>query len=195
MHLQKIILSAERMSILIKDILNFSSLNREINFIPTNLNNVLSNVLEDIDLTIEQKNARIEFETLPTIDAFPLQINQLFFNLIINALKFTLQDIAPVITIKVRVLTETELVQHPHLNKKVRYYKIVFADNGIGFSPEFSKQIFGLFKRLYNQQLYPGSGIGLALCNKIVINHHGEIFAHSSEGKGASFHIILPEAQ
>jgi light-regulated signal transduction histidine kinase (bacteriophytochrome) len=81
------------------------------------------------------------------------------------------------------------------LQPQLRYYEIIFNDNGIGFNDEYSEQIFGLFKRLNDKQFYPGSGIGLALCKKVVENHRGEIIAQGKENEGASFLVYLPEKQ
>lgn len=190
-HLGKIINSAERMSVLIKDVLAFSSLKKEEQFIVTDLNKTLHSVLQDLDLLISQKNAVVEAEHLPTIEAIPLQMNQLFYNLINNSLKFSKDNVHPTIKILCRQLTENE--KPPNLPKNKAYFEIVFTDNGIGFNQEYSEQIFGLFKRLNDRQLYQGSGIGLALCKKVVHNHNGEIIAKGKEDEGASFYVYLPE--
>ena len=192
-QLKKILNSAERMSVLIKDILSFSSLKKEDLYVPTDLNKILAAVLQDLDLMITQKKAIIEHESLPTIDAIPLQINQLFYNLINNSLKFAKQDKNLVLKIYCRQIKENEKL--PSLNKNVPYYEIVFDDNGIGFNQDYAEQIFGLFKRLNDKQSYPGSGIGLALCKKVVANHHGEILAKGKDKEGAAFYIYLPEKQ
>ena len=92
-------------------------------------------------------------------------------------------------------MEEKEKVKHNSFLNNTRYYEIVFRDNGIGFLEEYADQIFGLFKRLNDKQFYPGSGIGLALCKKVVDNHHGEIEAKGAEGKGAEFYVYLPETQ
>ena len=191
--LGKIMNSADRMSTLIKDILSFSSLKKQTDFVPVNLSDVLNTVLSDLDLLITQKNAIIHSENLPTIEAIPLQMTQLFYNLISNSLKFAREDKAPFIAISCRLVPKTE--RRPSLAKPGHYYEIVIADNGIGFNMEHSEQIFGLFKTLNNKQLYSGSGIGLSLCRKVVENHSGEIFANGKEMEGASFYIYLPEKQ
>jgi PAS domain S-box-containing protein len=192
-QLKKIMNSAERMSILIKDILSFSSLKKEELFVSTDLNKILTAVLQDLDLMIIQKKAIIEHESLPTIDAIPLQINQLFYNLINNSLKFAKKDKNLVLKISCRQIKENEKL--PSLRKNIPYYEIVFDDNGIGFNQDYAEQIFGLFKRLNDKQSYPGSGIGLALCKKVVANHHGEILARGKDKEGACFYIYLPEKQ
>ena len=194
-HLEKMIDSAERMSILITDILGFSGLKREQGFVETDLNEILRNVLEDLDLLIQEKQAVIHYDTLPILEAIPLQMNQLFYNLLNNALKFSLPDVAPSITISCRILTEDEPDSFEINDKKVPFCELVFSDNGMGFRQEYAEQIFGLFKRLNNKVEFPGSGIGLSLCRKVVTNHNGKIVARSNENQGASFYIILPLIQ
>lgn len=189
--LDKIMNAADRMSWLIKDILSYSSLKKTSEFIPVNLNEIVKSVREDVDLLITQKNAVIECEVLPTIEAVPLQMTQLFYNLLTNSLKFAKEDERPLIKISCRPVTSAQ--KKPSFSTGTPYYEIVLSDNGIGFNQENADQIFGLFKRLNNRQLYPGTGIGLSLCKKVVENHNGEIYAEGKVGDGASFHIILPE--
>jgi two-component system CheB/CheR fusion protein len=129
---------------------------------------------------------------LPTIDAIPLQMNQLFYNLINNSLKFTKENVPPIIKITCRKLNEEEKKEEGLIDNIV-YYEIIIKDNGIGFSQEYSEQIFGLFKRLNDKNYFPGSGIGLALCKKVMLNHNGVIHAEGKENEGAEFHLILPE--
>jgi PAS domain S-box-containing protein len=191
--LDKIMNSAERMSSLIKDILSFSSLKKQSDFVPVDLNEIVKSVQQDLDLLITQKKASIQSENLPTIEAIPLQMTQLFYNLINNSLKFAKDNKPPLIKISCRVVNGEE--KKPSQAKQVRYYEIVLSDNGIGFGTEHSQQIFNLFKRLNHRQLYSGSGIGLSLCKKVVENHNGEIIAKGKENEGAAFHILLPEKQ
>ncbi|MGZ3848194.1 MAG: ATP-binding protein [Flavisolibacter sp.] len=194
MHLGKIMSAAERMSILIKDVLSFSSMRREDLFAETDLNLILRNVLTDLDLSISQKGAQIQSERLPTIEAIPLQMTQLFYNLISNSLKFAGSHQRPEINITSSTVSEGKK-QELGLSGEGSYMEMVFSDNGIGFSQDYAEQIFGLFKRLNNRQNYPGSGIGLALCRKVVDNHNGLLFAKARENAGASFYIYLPERQ
>jgi two-component system CheB/CheR fusion protein len=194
-HLEKMIEAAERMSTLITDILGFSSLKREQRFTETDLNPIMENVLQDLDLLIQQKKAVIQHDTLPIIEAIPLQMNQLFYNLLNNALKFSIPGKPSVINISCRILTENELAIYEISDNQSAYCEIIFSDNGMGFKQEYSEQIFGLFKRLNNKLEFPGSGIGLSLCRKVVANHNGKIIAKSNENEGASFYIILPLAQ
>jgi light-regulated signal transduction histidine kinase (bacteriophytochrome) len=193
-QLNKIMAAAERMSLLISDILSFSSIRKEEKYVPTDLNAVFNAVLADFDLSLTQKNATVDKGVLPVIDAIPLQMNQLFYNMLNNSFKFARQEQRLIIRITSREVTEEEK-KNLQLNSGPRYYQIVFSDNGIGFSQEYAAQIFGLFKRLNDRQHYPGSGIGLALCKKVVDNHNGLIYAEGVENGGASFFIYLPEKQ
>ena len=194
--LNKISLSAERMSVLIEDVLNFSRiLDSQGVYKKIDLNEILVNVINDFDLMIRQKKAVITHDHLPAIDAIPLQINQLFYNLLSNALKFSKADTDPIIRIISRMLPSAEIQRHPALKAEVPYCEIIFRDNGIGFDKQFSKQVFLIFQRLNPREHFEGTGIGLALCKKIVINHHGEIYAESKKGEEAQFHIILPLQQ
>jgi PAS domain S-box-containing protein len=190
-YFDKIISSTERMTGLIKDVLDYSRIsNLDEKFVKTDLNRVMRDVTSDFDLLITEKNAAIECRSLPEIEAIPLQMHQLFGNLMSNALKFTIKGISPRINISSRNLTLEESAHMP--DPGLAYCEIVFSDNGIGFQQEYSEQIFVIFQRLNERHKFSGTGIGLALCRKIASMHKGEIFAVSSENEGASFHVILP---
>jgi two-component system CheB/CheR fusion protein len=190
---EKINNSSERMSTLIKELLNFSKvLHSEVVFEQTDLDHVLTKVISDFDLLIAEKKAVITREPLPVIDAIPLQIHQLFYNLISNAIKFSKKGIAPVITITSKMLKVEEMAKFANINPKYAYFEIGIKDSGIGFDQQLEDQLFLVFTRLHSQEKYAGTGIGLALCKKIVTNHHGEISAISKENEGALFRIILP---
>lgn len=194
LYLNKVILSAQRMSALIKGVLNYSRLSKiEEAFSMVDLNQVISHVLSDFELLIDEKKAIIHCHDLPVIEGIPLQLNQLFFNLIGNALKFS--DNTPVITIDCESLTATEssaLLQYP---TRLDHVHIRVKDNGIGFDPQYADRVFTIFQRLTNGKSYGGTGIGLALCRKIVTNHEGMIKAESELQKGSTFHIYLPVNQ
>lgn len=194
-HLTRIVNAAARMSNLIKDVLTFSSIKQEEAFVETDLKGIVQKVLRDLDLLIAQKGARIEVEPLPTIEAVPVQMTQLFYNLINNALKFSHPDRPPQILIKVIKLSDDTISDHRELNPLLSYYEITCADNGIGFDQKVADQVFGLFRRLGDRHEYPGSGIGLALCKKVVLNHQGVILAEGKQGEGAVFRMFLPERQ
>jgi PAS domain S-box-containing protein len=191
--LEKISASAGRMRALINNLLDYSRLSdTQTPFEPTDLNKVLSQVLSDFEVDIAQKNASIRAEHLATIDAVPLQMTQLFINLLGNALKFTRKDRPPVITITGSNLTEKKKARFPALAPGRDYYEIVFSDNGIGFDQAHAGKIFTLFQRLNHNGDYSGHGIGLALCSKVVSYHQGIIRAESNVNEGASFTVILP---
>jgi len=193
-QLDKIMNAAARMSVLIKDILSFSSMKKEEVFVETDLNKTLANVLLDLDLFISQKEAVVESSSLPVVNAIPLQMSQLFYNLINNSLKFAKENEQPVIRITCKEIDDQRKRELELLTDTI-YYEIIFSDNGIGFSQEYADQIFGLFKRLNDRQFYPGSGIGLSICKKVVDNHNGKIFATGKENEGARFFIYLPKEQ
>ncbi len=190
-YLEKMISASNRMRILIDDVLTLSKLSKsEFSVTPVNLNAILNEILDDLDINIKEKNARICIEGLTEINAVPGQMRQLFQNLIINALKFNNKD-QPVVIIKQQKLTAAH-VQELNINA-ADYINIEVSDNGIGFDEKFGDKIFGLFQRL-NGNIYDGTGIGLAICKKIVDNHNGFIIARSKPGEGAVFSIVLPVA-
>lgn len=195
-YLNKITTSASRMSNLIRDLLNFSQLDSvEESFVATNLNHIAEKVKEDFEILINQKSANIVIGHLGTIEANPLQMNQLLYNLLGNALKFSKQDESPRIEVTSRVIPNEELDEFEGLNKKWSYRELIVSDQGIGFDQQFAKQVFVIFQRLNGNGKFEGTGIGLALCKKIVDHHNGEIFAISRSGEGSAFHIILPESR
>jgi two-component system CheB/CheR fusion protein len=195
-YLNKIQAASSRMRTLIQDLLNYSRLlQHEKLFSTTDLNETVRNILSDFELLIQEKKAKITIDHLPFVDAIPLQMNQLFYNLVSNALKFSKVDVPPDINIISRTLSEKEVEKYPSFNPSIPYVEIIFKDNGIGFEQQYAKQIFTIFQRLHDKETYIGTGIGLALCKKIIENHHGEIFSNSKENEGAFFHVILPLIQ
>jgi two-component system CheB/CheR fusion protein len=163
--------------------------------VQTDLNETLKNILNDFELLVHEKKAKIKFDELPIIEAIPLQMDQLFYNLIGNSLKFSRENVPLVITITSRNLSKKEIKKYPALKPSIAYVEIIFKDNGIGFAQKYSEKIFTIFQRLHNKDTFIGTGIGLALTKKITENHHGVIFADAKESIGASFHIILPFKQ
>ena len=191
--LDKITQSAMRMTNLISDLLEFSRIDAwEHLLVETNLNTILENIRVDFEMLIDEKNATLDIGHLGLIEAVPLQMNQLFYNLVGNALKFTRPGVPPLIRISSRILAREEVLAYHQLNARWAHCEIIVSDNGIGFDQNFSTQIFTIFQRLHGRSEFEGTGIGLALCKKIVENHDGEIFAHAKEGAGSSFHVILP---
>jgi two-component system CheB/CheR fusion protein len=195
--INKINVAADRMSQLITEVRQYSRVVYTPRvFKQVDLDVILKNVLSDLELRIIETKATIQYpERLPVIDALPLQVNQLFYNLLTNALKFYREPSSPVVTIAFRSLEQGELVKFPHLDKDLPHVEIRFSDEGIGFEQQFADQIFQIFERLHPADQFDGTGIGLALCKKIIENHHGHIYALSNENEGASFIIILPTTQ
>jgi two-component system CheB/CheR fusion protein len=192
-YLHKIEAASNRMTALIKDLLNYSRLfHHENSFSKTDLNDTLNNNLIDFELLIEEKKAEIVIAKLPTLEAIPFQMSQLFHNLISNSLKFSKEGVPPVISITYREFPEKEIEKYAKLKIAISYVEIIFRDNGIGFEQKYADQIFTIFQRIHNKESYSGTGIGLALCKKIIENHQGEIFVWSKENEGTVFHIILP---
>ncbi len=119
-------------------------------------------------------------------------MNQLFYNLLGNALKFSKPGLSPAIDISSRSVPADEMKEHPQLDSQHSYCEIIFSDQGIGIDPRFAERIFLIFQRLTTAQHIEGTGIGLALCKRIVTNHRGEIYFLPNEGGGSRFHIFLP---
>lgn len=192
-YIDKINSSTKRMTDLIRDVLGFSELAKTARaFEKTDLNQVVRHILNDFDLIIEQREAKVTYSNLPIIDAIPLQMSQLFGNLISNALKYSKADVAPIIQISGADLSEKE--KHSFdIDHNVDYFKIEITDNGIGFDQKYSDQIFNIFQRLHGKDEFAGTGIGLAMCRKILQNHNGEVVAKSALGIGTVFTVIIPK--
>lgn len=188
LYLGKIEGAAQRMSVMIEGVLAYSTVTADLQAFETvSLNAVIEDVKNDLELAIIQKDAQIKYEMLPEVSGIRILIYQLFYNLVSNALKFAKEDVHPVIEI---AATKEKQV----INKKAgNYIHITVSDNGIGFNPDYAVKIFGVFSRLNPKEQYEGTGLGLALCKKIVNRHGGVIYAEAEEEKGATFHILLPE--
>jgi len=192
-YINRIHSSVERMRILIDDLLQYSRATKtEKVFEKINLNDLLENAKFDLAQSIEEKGAVIESEKLPRMTVIPFQIQQLFINLIGNSLKYSKENTVPQIKITYKRVTALEENQIPK-NTKDKFCKITFEDNGIGFEQEYAEKIFILFNRLHNKNDYAGTGIGLAICKKIVENHKGFIFAEGKPDVGSIFTIYLSE--
>ena len=192
-YTRKISDSAKRMTSLITDLLDYSRLSQvEPTFSDIDLNKILLNVLGDFELLIEQKQAEVKSNELSPIPGIPTQINQLFYNLIGNALKFSHPGRSPKINITGKLLPAETRNKFENLPPANGYYEISFADNGIGFNQLYADRIFVVFQRLNMSPDYTGHGIGLAICNKIVSNHNGIIYAKGKADDGAVFTVILP---
>jgi PAS domain S-box-containing protein len=194
-YLQKIKDASLRMHALIRDVLTYSQLLKETEiFTLVDLNKIIAEILTDHELMIEQKQAVVRIGQLPAIEAIPLQMSQLFGNLIGNALKFARRDQPPVITVSGLPMSVQEK-EALLLDPAKEYYRLRFEDNGIGFKAEYAEKIFDIFQRLHNNSEYAGTGIGLAMCKKIALNHGGNIDALQSSEEGAVFTVILPSVQ
>ncbi|WP_291128995.1 sensor histidine kinase [Flavobacterium sp. UBA7682] len=192
-YITRIHSSVDRMRILIDDLLQYSRANKtEKVFEKVNLSDLLENAKFDLAQSIEEKNAEIESEKLPKMTVIPFQIQQLFINLIGNSLKYSKENITPKIKISSKKVVALEEDLIPKKTKD-KFYKITFEDNGIGFEQEYAEKIFILFNRLHNKNEYAGTGIGLAICKKIVENHKGYIFAEGKPKEGSKFTIYLSD--
>ena len=182
--------AANRMRQLINDLLSYSRVTTAAApFQQVSLKDVLSGVLSDLQIRIEETNTIVEFGDLPGIEADPIQMRQLFQNLIGNAIKFRKKDVDPIVKISAEFIDSHDL---PVPGGAVR---IAIADNGIGFEQQFKEQIFVIFQRLHNRTEYEGTGIGLATCRKIVERHQGLIDAIGVPGEGSTFVITFPMSQ
>ena len=190
-YLTKIVDASQRMQTMISDLLSISMISGNKSFEPYSLQTILEEVLQTLEYKIEQQNAVIRYDKLPEAKIVPAQFRQLFQNLLSNSLKFVREGVQPIITIECERIPESDAKKYG-LSGAAEYYKIVIADNGIGFENEFAGKIFAIFQRLHGRSEYEGSGIGLAICKKIVEHHRGVIFAAGLPNEGASFTIILP---
>jgi PAS domain S-box-containing protein len=184
--------AASRMRILIEDLLTYSSTNTsERKFVLTDLNVLVDQAAGEFSEIIMTKKAMLQYDTLPRLRVIPFQFVQLITNLVGNALKFAKNDTAPLIIIKADLIKGNK-IDSLLANAQKTYHHICFSDNGIGFDPQYSSRIFEVFQRLHNRKDYEGTGVGLAICKKIVDNHEGIITAEGKENQGAAFHIYLP---
>lgn len=191
-YIEKIVTTANRMSGSLKALLNYTKLHNEEAFSKVDLNEVVAHVQDDLEMVILQKSAVIKVDKLPAINAVSIQMQQVFYNLLNNSLKFSKPGEAPFIQVSARMITDEERIQYPQLNKVTDYYLISIKDNGIGFEQKYAKKIFTIFQRLHNKSEFEGTGIGLSLVKKVMDNHKGLIYAISEPGKGTEFRIILP---
>jgi PAS domain S-box-containing protein len=179
--------AAARMRTLIDDLLAFSRVIRSSEpFVPVDLGKITKEVLGDLEVRMEKNNARVLVEELPSIEADPLQMRQLLLNLIGNALKFQPPGAQPIVKISARKFCSPSGEE---------FCELSVQDNGIGFEEKYAEKIFAVFQRLHGREQYEGTGVGLAVCRRIVDRHHGTILARSKLGQGATFIISLPVRQ
>ncbi|MDJ1485266.1 PAS domain S-box protein [Cytophagaceae bacterium YF14B1] len=186
-YLERMLSASARMQKLINDLLAFSRVSKQMEFVSVNLNTIIQEVLTDLEILIEKNNATILVDELPTIEAQPTQMRQLFQNLISNAIKFRKPDEAP----RIHISSEVKQIKaHLSATPGDEILEISVEDNGIGFDVKYLDRIFNIFQRLEGRK-YEGSGIGLAVCRKIATHHGGTITAHSQIGKGSTFVVTL----
>lgn len=178
-YLNYIAQSSDRMKTLIKDLLDYSRIGRQKQFIPVDCNDLMKEVLADLDTVIRESGAVVKPDHLPVVQAFPTELKLLFQNLVSNSIKFRKQGVEPCIKISVE--------------KDGGYWRFKVQDNGIGIDPRHQDRIFVIFQRLHNRSDYEGSGIGLAHCKKIVELHGGKIWVASTLGEGSTFFFTISE--
>lgn len=187
-----------RMRVLINDLLLFSRAGRITpdNIVKVDLNTLLQQVSSDLEERLQEKKGTIHTENLPVIEGHPTALQQLFQNILTNAIKFASPERNLEINIECKILKGAALDIHVRENQlDDTFCRLSFQDNGIGFEPAYAERIFLLFQRLHGMSEYSGTGIGLAICKKITDSHHGYIKADGEAGKGASFIVILPLTQ
>jgi PAS domain S-box-containing protein len=189
---QRIFTATKRMNTLIDDLLSYSQVNmQDINLQEVDLNELIDVVLTDLELDIESKNAVVTVDKLFTMNGRSRQLQQVFHNLIGNALKYSKPDVPPHIQIKCNQVRGEEIKNYA-VPPDTDYYMISVHDNGIGFDPAYSEHIFSVFTRLHNARDFKGTGIGLSIVRKVVENHKGFVSAESIPGDGSCFKILLP---
>ena len=193
--LNKLLDAGMRMQLLVDDLLEYSKINNSYTGIEEiNLHEMLKWVLIDLDLAIEEKQAKIKVENLPVVKGYGRQIQQMFQNLISNSLKYSKEGIPPQINIsssKVKGSSMNLDIASERANKY--FFQVKIEDNGIGFEQKDADKIFRVFHRLHERNEFQGTGIGLSIVKRVIENHHGYIMAHGEPGMGAVFNIYLPE--
>lgn len=193
--LEKITKASERMQKLINDLLRFSRhANSQEDYDKIDLNKIVEEVMQDMDMDIQKKEAAIHVSALPIIWAIPSQIRQVIQNLISNALKFAKQDMPLKMQISSRLVPASS-IKPGAAATATNFHQVIFKDNGIGFDPKYADEIFVVFKRLHSYHEFEGTGIGLSICKKIIEKHNGYITADGKQGEGATFTISLPERE
>jgi PAS domain S-box-containing protein len=188
LYLQKVQQAADRMFLMINGVLEYSTLSA-MDTAPesVDLQSIVDSIVQDLEVLIAQKGARVEAQNLPLLSGTPVLLYQLFYNLIYNALKFSAANRTPVVQVVAETISAGE--------NGSRRARITVADNGIGFEPEYAENIFKTFTRLHSKDKYEGTGLGLSLCKKIVERHGGVIWADGKVDVGARFTMELPVAE
>jgi len=192
-YLTRIQNSCKHMQLLINDILEFSKISaKREQFKEVDLNEIINHILTDFEETIGEKGVAVTIEKLPLLCVNPILMNPLFSNLIGNAIKYNRKDVRPQVHIYSETVSTNGNGENPESTPKKNYCRIYVKDNGIGFEQKYAKEIFDMFRRLHPAAEYEGTGIGLALCKKIVEKHGGFIAAKSDVNEGATFILSLP---
>jgi len=174
-----IIDATSRMQLLIKHLLDFSRVGRNLSLQMVDCNKIVKNVISELDNSIKEKKASVSFSGLPSVFGDPVELKQLFQNLISNAIKFHRKDVNP------EVLISAE--------EKINEFVFAVKDNGIGIEEKYHERLFIIFQRLHSATEYPGTGIGLATCKKIVTLHNGKIWVESKLNEGSTFYFTIPK--
>jgi len=194
-YFKKIINSSKRMQMLINDLLSFSRQSiSSSDFERTDLNTLAREAIAELEIEVEKSNAKIHLGELPVVWAISSLMKQLFHNLVSNAVKFRKKGVDPIVHIEAKKMYDQDHSLPANSNGH-KYYKVNISDNGIGFDPKYSDEIFVVFKRLNSYHEYEGTGVGLSICKKIIEKHNGSILAQSEPGKGSTFSFVLPEKQ
>lgn len=194
-YFSRIQAAAGRMQTLIKDLLAYSRTNSaEHEYTLTDLNQMLREIRHELLENPANKHATIHVAHLPVVRVITFQFHQLFTNILSNSLKFAKENVPAIIHVQYETVNPGMENEHG-LKPGTTYHHITISDNGIGFLPEYSQRIFEVFQRLHGRHEYEGTGIGLAICKKIVENHHGIIYGSSIQNKGADFHILIPVSE
>lgn len=193
-YFEKIKLSAARMQALINDLLRFSQLNTsEKEFSRRNLTELIREVLGDLSESIQKNNVVFAIQDLVVLPVIDFQVRQLFSNLVSNSIKFGRAGIQPSITVSGKYVDGID-IESLGADAGRLYYQVKLEDNGIGFEPEYNERVFEVFQRLHGRSEYEGTGIGLAICKKIMDNHYGFIAAQGDPDKGSVFYLYFPAA-
>ncbi len=185
--------SVDRMRTFIENLLMYSKTNTtDQQLEQVSLKDVIENAIQELSLSIEEKKAIINYSFLPTVHLLRLQFQQLFVNLISNSIKYSKENLAPIIQIDSKIVKSKDVPSILSGTDK-NYHRITVTDNGIGFDQKYANTIFDLFRRLHDKSEYSGTGIGLAICKKIIQNHNGIITAEGRPGIGSTFNIFLPQ--
>jgi signal transduction histidine kinase len=185
---------AERMAQLVEDLLQYSKLSTNTSQLEeVDLKERLQQVLTDLEVQIEEKSAMITIGPLPVVQGYGRQLQQLFQNLVSNALKYSQPEVPPQIHISAGTVAAKD-VPRPlsEQQQRVLYHLLEVRDNGIGFEQQYAERIFQMFQRLHGRSEYAGTGVGLSIARKVVDNHGGFIMAESEPGKGSTFKVYLP---